>query len=70
MLSTPAAPRELLRLPEVKRRTGLSTTGIYVAMQTGRFPKSVKLGNGTAVAWASDEVQAWIEQRIAARAVR
>lgn len=54
----------LIKLPEVKRRTTLSTSEIYRRLEAGTFPKQVKLG-AKAVAWLEHEVQAWIDQRVA-----
>ncbi len=34
----------ILRFPEVKARTGLSRTSIYMYIKAGLFPKSVTLG--------------------------
>ena len=53
----------LLRLAEVKRRTGLSRSTIYLFMARGEFPHSIRLG-ARAVAWNSESVDAWIERRI------
>ena len=58
-------PQSLLRLPEVKRRTGLGRTSIYDAVARGKFPAPVKLSE-RAVAWPSDAVSRWIDARIAA----
>lgn len=58
-------PKYLLRLPEVMKRTGLARASVYAAIKRGEFPKSVSLGP-RAVAWPSDEIEKWIEQRIAA----
>lgn len=58
-------PPVLERLPSVKRRTGLSRTGIYRLISEGTFPKPVKLGYASA--WPEGEVSAWINDRIAAR---
>ena len=55
----------LLRLPEVKRRTGLSRSTIYLAISQGKFPKSVNLGERS-VAWSSADIDKWIADRIAA----
>lgn len=55
--------RQLLRLPAVMERTGLSKTAVYV---TPDFPRPVKL-TPMASAWVSSEVDAWIESRMAAR---
>lgn len=55
----------LLRLPEVRKRVGLSRAAIYSLAAQGKFPKPVKLGPRTS-AWVSAEVTEWIESRIAA----
>ena len=63
----------LVRLPEVKERTGLSKTEIYRRMDEGDFPKAIPLGP-RAVAWSSDEIDSWIarliEQAAAAQPTR
>ena len=56
----------LLRLPEVKARTGLSRSCIYEAISDGRFPRPVKI-TARASAWVESEVQNWIDERIEAR---
>lgn len=53
----------LLRLPEVKRRVGLSRSEIYRRITQGQFPKQVQLG-ARAVGWAEDDVERWIANRI------
>ena len=53
----------IIRLPEVKTRTGLCRTAIYSAIQAGTFPKQFNLGS-RAVGWDSDEVQAWIDKTL------
>jgi prophage regulatory protein len=50
---------QLLRLPAVLARTGLTRTALYELVKAGRFPKQHKLGE-RAVAWRSDDVDAWI----------
>ena len=56
----------LLRLPAVLERVGLRRSRLYELVAAGRFPAPVKLSN-RAIAWPSDEVDAWIRQRIADR---
>jgi prophage regulatory protein len=56
-----------VRLKEVKDRTGLSKTEIYRRMDEGTFPKVIPLGKRS-VAWRSDELDAWFDERIAAGA--
>lgn len=55
----------LIRLREVQHRVGLGRSTIYRWMSEGKFPKPVQLG-GYSVAWAEDEVDAWIADRLAA----
>lgn len=52
----------LVRLPEVLRATGLSKTRLYMLQRVGGFPEAVQL-HGRAVAWRSDEIDAWITSR-------
>lgn len=59
-------PIQILRLPEVIARTGLSRTTIYRLCREDRFPRPVPLGGARAVGWPDDEVAAWIEERIRA----
>lgn len=56
---------EILRLPAVKRRTGLSRSTIYFRIASGTFPRPVRLG-ARAVGWASDSIDRWIAERIEA----
>jgi len=56
----------LLRLREVIKRTGLSRSAIYLAIQRGLFPKQIKLSLRSA-AWLESEVEQWIAQRVELR---
>jgi prophage regulatory protein len=56
---------QLLRLPAVLERTGLSRSSIYRAEANGTFPKHIKLGE-RASAWLASDVERWIAQRVAA----
>jgi prophage regulatory protein len=59
---------KLIRLPEALAKTGLSRTRLYEAVAAGTFPKPAKLGpSARAVAWSTDEVDAWIAARLADR---
>lgn len=51
-----------LRLAEVKRRSGYSTSGLYEAMARGDFPRPRKRGN-TSI-WVESEVDAAIAKQI------
>ena len=53
----------LLRRKKVQELTGLSRSGLYVAIKNGVFPRPVKIGL-RAVAWNSVEIYKWIESKI------
>lgn len=57
------AQTAIIRLPEVRSRTGLSRSEIYRREALGEFPKRVKLGTRS-VGWVSSEIQDFIEARI------
>lgn len=57
-------PIEFIRLPEVRKITGLSTATIYRMAVSGKFPKQVKIGD-SAVAWVKGEVLQWGQERVA-----
>ncbi len=59
-------PVHILRLREVKERTGLGTTSIYNKMGRCEFPRPIPLG-ARAVGWRSDAIDLWIEQQTAKR---
>lgn len=61
----PAPTGRLIRLPEVKHRTGLSTTTIYEKARAGEFPKPISIGKNIS-AWIENEVAEWIAERIKA----
>ncbi len=49
----------LIRLPEVRRRTGLSRQTIYRKMEAGAFPAKVTL-SVQAVAWYESDIDRWV----------
>lgn len=53
----------LLRLPDVKSRTGLSRSTIYSYISAGEFPKGIRLG-ARCIAWAESEIDSWIKRQI------
>jgi prophage regulatory protein len=67
-VNTAEKPR-LIRINKVIDRTGRSKGWIYGAYPEGRFPKPVRLGPGPrdGVGWVEQEVDDWIEERIAER---
>lgn len=56
----------VLRLPDVRAKTGLGRSTIYRLEATGRCPKRVKLGEH-ASGWIEAEWDSWIAERIVAR---
>ena len=56
--------RRILRLKEVRQRTGLSTAWLYELMRKDLLPKNFKIiPNGRASGWFSDEIEAWVASR-------
>ena len=53
----------LIRLSEVRRRTGYSKAWIYRLLKENRFPQSIKIGTRS-VAFVESEIDDWINQRI------
>lgn len=51
--------RNILKLPDVMKKTGLSKAGLYALIQKGKFPRPVKLGT-RASGWIDDEIDDWI----------
>ena len=49
----------LIRLPAVKRRTGLSRTTIYRKIGKGAFPEPTPISEGL-VAWYESDIDAWV----------
>ncbi|MAR56962.1 MAG: AlpA family transcriptional regulator [Rickettsiales bacterium] len=54
--------QRIIRLPEVKARTGLSRSTIYRYIDAGAFPRPVSLG-ARAIGWFEGQVDEWIESR-------
>ena len=46
---------KILRLSDVKAKTGLSRSTIYLRMAEGKFPQQISLGS-RAVGWINSEV--------------
>ena len=53
---------EVLRLNQVKARTGLSRSTIYAKLASQEFPRPIRLGLRS-VGWIASEVDAWIQER-------
>ena len=53
----------ILRLPDVKKRTGLSRSTIYLRISEGSFPRQVSLGE-RAVGWLEVDIQQWLQCQI------
>jgi prophage regulatory protein len=60
-----SSTRHFCRLNAVKHQVGLGRSAIYDGVKRGTFPAPVNIG-ARAVAWLSDEVDAWMDARIKA----
>jgi len=58
---------KVLRLPEVRKRTGLSHATIWRMERADQFPKRVRLAT-RAVGWREAEVESWLVSRSRERA--
>ena len=50
----------LIRLKELKKIVGYSATSIWRRCKDGTFPRALRLGPGSAVAWRLSEIEAWM----------
>lgn len=55
----------IIRLPQVKQRTGLSRSTIYALIKAGQFHAPISLG-ARAVGWLESDVSDFIEARVKA----
>lgn len=59
----PTLPMDrVLRMPDVMMIVGLKKTSIYMMMQSGQFPASLRLG-ARSVGWRSSVINQWLESR-------
>ena len=58
--------KKVLRRAAVLEKTGESTSTIYEKMARGEFPRPIRL-SPRAVGWIEEEIDRYIEQRIAER---
>jgi len=63
---TKRTDERLLRLRDVKEKTGLGSSTIYRHIANGTFPVPRRLGPNT-VRWLESEIDAWIESLPARR---
>ena len=54
---------QVLRIFEVSDRTGLPRSSIYAKIQTGDFPRPIKLGPRS-VGWLEADVNSWIDEKV------
>ena len=57
-------PKTILRIPQVRERTGLGNSQLYKLISDDKFPRQIKLGL-RASGWIETEVDEWIEKKIA-----
>ena len=53
---------QVLRMPEVLSRIGLSRSTVWRLIKKEEFPKPIRLG-GRAIGWIEDDVESWIQSR-------
>lgn len=60
----------ILRLPTVCARVGLKKSTIYALIKAQKFPAQVSIANGRAIGWASDAIDAFVEQQVGAASIK
>lgn len=55
--------KNILRLPAVKKATGLARSTIYLRIAQDNFPRPISLG-GRSVGWLEHEIQEWLSKQI------
>ncbi len=58
-----SSKERILRLAEVKDRTGLSRSSIYQKIKVGAFPNRIRLG-ARSVGWLESTIELWILERV------
>ena len=57
--------KKIIRLPQVKERTGLSRSSIYAFMKANQFPHSFDIScNGRAQGWLEESIDNWIGDKV------
>jgi prophage regulatory protein len=64
-MQTHQQPTKIIRIATVLERTGLSKPFIYQMIRRGEFPASIRLAPRYA-GWVEQEVNDWLNRRIAA----
>ena len=59
----PDTPNRILRIKAVLERTGLSRATMYRKMQSGSFPKNIRISTRCA-GWRESAVNAWMRNPI------
>ncbi|MFV8867330.1 helix-turn-helix transcriptional regulator [Serratia fonticola] len=59
----------LIRLPDVMMITGLKRSTVYNKMKSGKFPKSVSIGERS-IAWVESEINSWVANNISRRVIQ
>ena len=62
-MTTVTHPARIIRLPQVRSRTGLSRSTIYEHISRGRLPKQISLGPKS-VGWLEQDIERWIGERV------
>ncbi len=69
MAKETTGPRRIIRRKDLHQYTGLQRSRINELIALGQFPRPITLADaGRARGWLEDEVAAWQENRIKARA--
>jgi len=59
----------IMRMTDVCSELGVSRASVYRLLESGGFPKPLKLGK-RAIGWERDHIQQWVKSRSAAYQVK
>ena len=55
--------KELLRVPQVLKRVGMSRAQLYKLVSLGEFPRQIRICQKISV-WLSSDVDQWIDRQV------
>lgn len=64
MTMNPFLTQSLLRLSDVRSRTGLGKTKIYQLIRDKKFPEPIHPDGARVSVWSSIEIDLWIEEQL------
>ncbi len=61
--------KRIIRLPEVRNKTGCSRSTIYALIKENKFPNSISISERS-VGWLESSIDDWIDSKIQNKGVK